>query len=89
MSKWKEKERVWLRNNYSAKGKIYCANYLERSEGSIRWMASKMDLSIDINSEFYKEWQTRSASSKVGKMRPAQAEVMRRNHAYGKLVKTA
>lgn len=46
---WTEEEILWLKNNYPAKGRNFCASYLNRSEGSIRSRASIMGLSMDPN----------------------------------------
>lgn len=64
------------------------ARYLERSEGAVRYKASHLGLKKDLNSAFFTDWQRRAANSKVGKTRPEQAAVMRKNHADGKMLKT-
>ena len=48
-----------------------------------------MRLRIDLGSVFFREWQAKAAASKIGKKRPAQADVMRRNHRDGKFKFTA
>lgn len=47
-----------------------------------------MNLRQDIGGEFFADWQRRAAHSKVGKIRPDQAAVIRKIHAEGKLKKT-
>lgn len=85
---WTNEDTKWLTANYPDKGKKFCASYLGRREGSIRWKAGCLGLEQNRNSEFFKDWQGRAAESKIGKKRPAQAEVMRNNHRQGKLKKT-
>lgn len=86
--RWTEAERMFLRMHYPSRGKDYCAKKLGRGEGAIRQMAMQLGLRIDTNSEWFRGWQRRAAKSKVGKKRPEQAEVMRRIHRDGKLIKT-
>lgn len=88
MKKWTEQEIAFLKKHYPNKGKMWCAQRLNRGEGSIRWMASMLGLKQDQSSPFFNDWQKRAADSKVGKQRPEQAEVMKRNHREGKFVKS-
>lgn len=88
MKRWTDEELLLLKNNYPDKGKMWCANALGRGEASIRWMAAELGLKADTESEFFKDWQTRAAQSKVGKKRPDQALVMKKLHEDGKLKKT-
>lgn len=85
---WTPEDVEFLRMHYPDRGKSYCMSELKRGEGSIRWMASQLKLKLNTASPFYKEFQRRAASTKVGRKRPAQAEVIRRSHAEGKLKKT-
>lgn len=83
---WSASEIAWLKENYPTKGKMFCADYLGRSESQIRWKASELKLRLDRTSEFFTNFQERAAKSKVGKKRPDQAKVMLRNHAEGKFL---
>lgn len=56
-----------LKKYYPTKGKMWCANILNLSEGQVRYLASKLKLKFDQTSDFFKEWQERAAKSKVGK----------------------
>lgn len=71
--------------NYPTLGLEKTAQALGRNKDQIRVKASKLGLKIDRTSDHFKEWQQRAAASKVGKKRPAQAEVMKRLRAEGKL----
>lgn len=88
MRKWAVSEVNWLIENYPKLGQIACAKHLARSPQSIRQKTWRLGLEQDRKSEFFKDWQTRAANSKIGKKRPAQAEVIRSLHRSGKLVKT-
>lgn len=83
--KWTQEQIDFLIANYPSKGKMWCANALGRSEASIRQKASNLGLKQDDNGEFFQDWQNRAKTSKIGKKRPAQAEVMKKLHADGKL----
>jgi len=74
---WKKEEIDWLVANYPTRGKKYCCEYLGRSEGSVRKKSSCLKLKLDINSDFFKEFQLRAGKSKVGKKRPDQSERMK------------
>lgn len=82
--RWSEGDIAFLRENYPQHGVRFCAQKLDRSTKAVRQKSSDLGLRLDTNSEFYREWQSRAAKSKIGKKRPAQAEVMRRTHADGK-----
>jgi len=86
--KWSNDEIEFLRANYPQRGKTWCATQLGTGEGPIRYMASKLGLKQDRNSEFFKNWQERAATSKIGKKRPDQALVMKKLQADGKLIKS-
>lgn len=88
MSVWTEKEIEWLRSNYPNVGQTVAAEYLGRTKPAVRQKCSDLKIKQDRNSPFFKDWQERAAATKVGKKRPAQADVMRKNHADGKLLKT-
>lgn len=84
--KLNEEEKQWLIENYSKLGKKECMRYLNRSDASIRHHASVLCLKQDKNSDFFKDWQERAKLSKIGKKRPEQALVMKRNHDQGKFL---
>lgn len=65
MAKWAEKEKEWLVRNYPSKGWRYCAEKLGRSIPSIRSMTSKLELRLDTESEFFKDFQRRAAQSET------------------------
>lgn len=54
----------------------------------MRHKAYVLKLKADREGEHWQDWQARAASSKVGKKRPEQAEVMKKLHRDGKLPKT-
>lgn len=68
----------FLIEHYPTKGKMWCVKEMGLKENQVRSKASKLGLRQDRSSEFFKDWQSRAAESKVGKERPGQAEVMRR-----------
>lgn len=85
---WNKDEEDWLKTNYPLLGKKKCAEILGKSEPSIRMKAARLGLKQNKNSNFFNEWQSRAANSKVGKKRPAQAEVLRKTHRDGKLIRS-
>lgn len=87
MKKWQEYEINWLIENYKDVGKTAASIYLGRPEASIRQKCYRLKLTQNRESEFFKEWQSRAAHSKIGKKRPEQAAVLKRTHAEGKLIK--
>lgn len=82
---WTIEEKQFLITNYPNKGKMWCAEEMHRSEASIRKAAWKLKLKLNPKGEFFKDFQKRAATSKIGKKRPAQAEVIRKCHADGKM----
>lgn len=74
--------------NYPLVGKVKAAKHLNRSIDSIRQKAWRLKLKQDRKSEFFRDWQSRAAKSKVGKKRPEQAQVMLKLHKQGKLKMT-
>ena len=80
---WTEDEVKFLIENYPTHGKQWCAEKLNKTEPSIRAKAQKLGLRIDQDSEFFKEWQSRAAKSKIGKKRPDQAEFMKKQWKNG------
>lgn len=85
---WTESEISWLTENYPNMGKKYCMEFLNKTEAQIRQKAARLNLKQNKDSEFFKDWQARAATSKVGKKRPEQALVMKKNHDDGKFVFT-
>lgn len=85
---WTESEILWLTENYPNMGKKYCMEFLNKTEAQIRQKAARLNLKQNKDSEFFKDWQARAATSKVGKKRPEQALVMKKNHDDGKFVFT-
>jgi hypothetical protein len=85
---WTDEQVRFLVDNYPSKGKLFCSRALGKTESSVRWKASELKLRQDRQSEFFKEWQARAATSKVGNKRPEQSLVMKKLHADGKLLKT-
>lgn len=81
---WIDSEILWLIENYPNKGKKYCMEFLNKTEAQIRQKASRLKLRQNKDSDFFKYWQNKAAASKVGKKRPDQALVMKKNHADGK-----
>jgi len=83
--KWTESELATLVEHYPSCGKAWCVQALGKKESQIRSKASNLGLRQDRNSEFFKDWQSRAAASKVGKKRPDQADVMKALHKAGVL----
>lgn len=65
-----------------------CAKIIGLSEQQIRYMASKLGLKLDKDSPFWRDFHRRATASNIGKKRPAQAEVMRKNLREGKMIIT-
>jgi hypothetical protein len=85
---WNREDTEFLIQNYPSKGMKYCAIKLNKSIPSIRMKTSRLGLYQNRDSDFFKNWQSRAAKSKIGKKRPNQALVLKRVHEQGKLVKT-
>lgn len=85
---WTTEQDAFLIANYPTKGKMFCAKSLKVGEASVRWRASRLGIKLDRSSGFFRDFQARAASSKIGKKRPGQSLVMKRLHAEGKLKKT-
>ena len=85
---WTVEETQFLIEHYPSYGRIFCAEKLNKSLASIRQKTSRLGLYQDRNSEFFKDWQSRAAKSKIGKKRPEQALVIKRIHEMGKFTKT-
>lgn len=74
---WTQEQIDFLRANYPALGLAETARLMGVSTTRIRHKASVLGLKQDPAGEFAKEWQRRAAESKIGKKRPAQADVIR------------
>lgn len=74
---WNQAEIDFLIENYPDNGKLYCANKLNKTEGSIRSKASTLGLKLNIESTFFKEFQKRASASKIGKKRPNHSLLMK------------
>jgi hypothetical protein len=85
--KWTGSDIQFLKDNYPSKGKAFCCKALGKTDGAVRHMASELKLKASRESEFFRDWQSRAAKSKVGKKRPSQSLVMKRLHLEGKLQK--
>ena len=85
---WTDLEIEWLKLNYPLIGKKESAKFLNKSESSIRMKTSRLGLKQDKQSKFFFDWQSRAASSKVGKKRPEQAEIILKLHRQGRLKMT-
>ena len=85
---WTQEQIDWLIKNYPEKGKMFCAEYLQRSKSSIRWKASHLKLRQNINSEFFNDWQYRAMKSKEGILRPEHSKLMSEYAKQGRLAIT-
>ena len=88
MGKWTKEETKFLSLWYAEKGKMWCANELNKTEAQIRSKAARLKLYQDKCGEFAQEWQKKAAKSKIGKERPEQAKVIRDLRASGRLQMT-
>lgn len=84
--KWTSDEVIFLIDNYSDKGKMWCVENMCKSEGAIRSQAAQLGLRQNKNGEFFKEWQRRAAESKEGKKRPEHSELMKRLSSEGVII---
>ena len=84
--RWTQDEINFLQTYYPDKGKQWCMKELGMTDGQIRQKASDLGLRQNHNSEFFKDWQTRAALSKVGKKRPEHAKLMRELYFDGKVL---
>lgn len=79
---WTQEDVAFLREHYPDKGKVWCCNAMNRTEASIRQQAYELGLRQNPKGQFFREWQSRAAASKVGKKRPGHSAFMRqRIHA--------
>ncbi len=86
--KWSDSEIETLQSEYPWIGLRATAKLLGRSVRGVAKKAWKLRLRIDPDGDHFYDFQSRAAASKVGKKRPAQSLVMKRNHELGKLKKT-
>jgi hypothetical protein len=82
---WIDSEIKFLKENYPTKGKKYCSLSLNKNEGAVRSMASKLQLKTDRNSEFFKEWQSQAKLTKIGRKRPLQSKIMKEKYDNGEI----
>lgn len=85
MKNWTNEEIEFLKLNYPDKGKNWCASEMKRGEGSIRAKSASLNLSLNKDSEFFKEFQSRAAKSKVGNKRPEHSLLMSKYAKEGRL----
>jgi len=85
MKRWTAEQIATLREIYPIKGLSYCAEHMGLRRGQVRAKASRLGIKQDRESGFFREWQSRARTSKIGKKRPGQADVIRANHAAGKM----
>jgi len=70
-------EKLFLETYYPVKGKVWCAKQLNRTVPSIRQHVARLGLVLSKDSDFFREFQSRAAQSKVGKKRPEHSDFMR------------
>lgn len=83
MNKWKNEDIEKLKKHYPEKGKKWCCDNINKTEVQVRYMASKLGLRQNMNSEFFKEWQLRAKKTKIGKKRPIQSAIMKKKYLEG------
>ena len=49
---WTDEEIIFLKKNYKKKKAKYCAEYLKKTKGNIKWMVSKLNLSYIVDDKF-------------------------------------
>lgn len=89
MQGWTKQEEQFLTENYPEKGKMWCCAALDKTEAQVRQKTSRMRLKQNRTSDFFKDWQSRAAKSKIGKKRPDQSDILKAMHRAGKLKKNA
>lgn len=77
---WTEKEVIFLKEHYPKRGKKWCCEKLNKTEGSVRSLAFELKLRLDKNSKFFKDFQRRAAKSKIGKKRPKHSALMKQKY---------
>lgn len=86
---WTPECEAFLRDNYPRCGRAWCAEMLGFTEAQIRSKASRMGLKARGISSAWRQKQIDHAAKLAGRKRPAQALVIKRLHAEGKLAKTS
>jgi len=86
--RWSSQDIEWLRTNYPQIGLLASSQHLQRSTPSIRAMASRLGLKQNKNSQFSKEWKSRSKKNNAwrGKKRPAHSEIMKKRVREGRVL---
>lgn len=77
-ARWKIEEIEWLNENYPKKGRDYCCKFLDRTESSVREMASKLGLKSELKNS--PEANYKKGSYFRGKKRPEHSEWLKENH---------
>ena len=80
-----ENQIEFLKQHYPIKGKKWCMEKLNLKEWEVRHWASKLGLKLDVNSNFYKEFQERAKVSKRGIKKPWLSKVMKEKFKRGEL----
>lgn len=86
--RWTESEISVLIENYPKLGKEKCAALLNKTEGQIRFKASRLGLKARGVSEAWHNKNKEHAEKLRGRKRPEQSEFIREMHQAGKLIKT-
>ena len=82
---WSKPDLELLVSNYPDMGKMWCCENINKTEGQIRYMASKLGLKQNKNSDFFDSWQKQAKISKIGKKRPRHAKNMKDLMSSGRL----
>lgn len=80
--------KILLTLNYPDHGKMWCCKEYGLTEAQVRQVASRMGLTLNKESEFWKDFQNRAANTKIGRKRPDQSLVMKRLWSEGKVTAT-
>jgi hypothetical protein len=80
-----KEQKEFLVKNYPNKGKLWCCEQLNLTEGQVRYFCSKQKLKIDKTSDFFKDFQKKAKESKIGKKRPIHSEIMKKKATEGLL----
>ena len=83
MTQWNNEEIDWFIENYPKVGKRFCMDKLNKTEPQIRSRAYRLGLKQNKNSDFFKEWQRKAATGKVGKKRPEHSALMKEYYKNG------
>lgn len=84
---WTIAEVEFLQNNYPARGRVWCAKELGRTDNEVRNKAWRLGLKARGVSEAWHAKNDSHAKLLTGRKRPEQAEVLRALHTAGKLKK--